>query len=931
MGKLHFLSGPPQGTVVDLTAQEVTIGRSPDNTICINHESISDHHATITRHGQDCILQDAGSAKGVFVGSEKVVVATLKDGDRIAFGPVEARFKTSAPKPPPMPHVFSEDSTPPATKSSVSKLQVVIALLLLIGSGYGIYKKCTNTPTASKPAALSSPAQQPAPSAARIPTPGSEGKLKLNWLDDYAAALKTAEVKKMPVVLDVTTDWCGWSKKMERETFAAPVIQEQLTDCVLCRINPESSKVNEEVAKKYNVEGYPFLLILNYKGEVLAQQDGYQKTEDFDKFLKKHLPAFKNGPLGYQAVQLPADDTLRKAIAQMPKPEALPAHLGSIALLDWADVKVAAAGVTTAQIRIASYVTDPDKTPQPGVYVSYNSSREKVKIKSVRIWNLKGEGRPLDVALAEDEHAYSNQNVYWDVRKITLDVPPLKEGQILDVIEERETKPVMPGQMDWHWNVNHLVTVLGDMTIAFPSSLNLLRQPVRCATPLAEGKSAAGLTQCRLVTSHLNEPESELFSPDSFETWSGYVFCTPTTWNAVAAWYRGLCAGRDQLPAEAKTRVAELKKQHADPEALLQALFDWVTEDIRYVSIAFGQSSHQPHMVADTLQNRYGDCKDQSLLLQALCREAGFPASLVLLGVGYGRHFDTANPNIGTFDHCILEVQVNGKTRYLDPAAGHAKVGWLPLHDSAVQALRIGEKSGDVIVLPPYASPQEKSFQRTEIKLNPNGSATITEIYEVFGPAAHEVKTRMKGYDLKKYRSQLEAAYRRNGQKLLELAMTDPDEKGDCFKSRMGHTVPRFASPFGEGLMFRLGASHKDGQDWTAALDLPRTRPFRFHPADPTVAIYEVELPAGAGLKSKPENLILRNSFLDASRKVVFQGNKITLTETVRTLDARLAASEAAQVAEAFRKLQTHREYAFSVSIPSLPPLGNASPGPVKQ
>ena len=72
------------------------------------------------------------------------------------------------------------------------------------------------------------------------------------------------------------------------------------------------------------------------------------------------------------------------------------------------------------------------------------------------------------------------------------------------------------------------------------------------------------------------------------------------------------------------------------------------------------------------------------------------------------------------------------------------------------------------------------------------------------------------------------------------------------------------------------------------------------------------------------------NKFLDASRKVVCQGNKITLTETVRTLDARLAASEAAHVAEAFRKLQTHREYAFSVSIPSLPSPASSSPGPLK-
>jgi thioredoxin-related protein len=768
------------------------------------------------------------------------------------------------------------------------------------------------------------------PAAAQIPTPGSEGKLKLKWLDDYAAALKTAETEKKPVLLDVTTDWCGWSKKMERETFAASTIQEKLTECVLCRINPESSKANEEVSKQYNVSSYPTLLVLNYKGEVMGKTSGYRSTTDFSKYLKRHLPVFKKWPLGYEPVLLPADDLLRKAIAQMPKPEALPAHLGSMVLLDQANLAIATNGVISGEIRLASYVLDPYKSPQPRVYLNYNSSHEKVTIKSARILDPKGEGRPLDVSLARDEHAYSNQNVYWDVRKITLFVPPLKEGQILDLIVQRETRPVMPGQMSWRWFVSGPTTVLGDLTLTFPSKLNVLRQPVRCTVPLAETTTADGLTQCRLVTSHMNEPEPEWFPPDSFETWSGYEFCTSTTWNDVAAWYRGLCAGRDELPESAKTRVAELKKQNANPEALLQALFDWVTEDVRYVAVTFGRSSHQPHKAADTLENRYGDCKDQSLLLQALCREAGFEASLVLLGVGYARHFDTPNPHIGMFDHCILEVRRQGKTCYLDPAAGHAKVGWLPLVDSSVQALRIGEKSGDVIELPPYAPPREKGLHRTEVKLNPNGSAAITIISEIFGPAAQAAKTRMKGYDLKKYRTQLEETYRKAGQKLLEFSMTDPDEKGDSFKTRMGYTLSRFATPFENGLMFRLGGSQREGQDWTAALDLPRNRPFRFHPTDPAEIVYEIELPAGARLKSKPEDLVLKNSFLSASRKIVCEGNKITLTETEHMLDARMPASASAQVADAFRKLHTHRELSFVVSVPSLPPPDGASPAPTK-
>ncbi len=142
MEKLHFLSGPLRGTTVDLTETETTIGRSSDNTICINDKSVSDHHATITRRGQDFVLQDAGSTKGVYVGSEKVVVTMLKDGNRIAFGSVEARFETSVSHAAPIPESASSASAP-AAKPGLPKLQVAVALLFLFGSGYAFYVKST--------------------------------------------------------------------------------------------------------------------------------------------------------------------------------------------------------------------------------------------------------------------------------------------------------------------------------------------------------------------------------------------------------------------------------------------------------------------------------------------------------------------------------------------------------------------------------------------------------------------------------------------------------------------------------------------------------------------------------------------------------------------------------------------------------------------
>ena len=49
-------------------------------------------------------------------------------------------------------------------------------------------------------------------------------------------------------------------------------------------------------------------------------------------------------------------------------------------------------------------------------------------------------------------------------------------------------------------------------------------------------------------------------------------------------------------------------------------------DDIRYLGIEMGRNSHEPHQPWETLEARWGDCKDKTLLLVALLRELGLEA-----------------------------------------------------------------------------------------------------------------------------------------------------------------------------------------------------------------------------------------------------------------------------------------------------------------
>jgi transglutaminase-like putative cysteine protease/thioredoxin-related protein len=751
--------------------------------------------------------------------------------------------------------------------------------------------------------------------AAQVPNPGSEGKLQLQWLKQYSDARRQAETEHKPLLIDITTDWCGWSKKMDREAFANLAVQKELRSFVLIRLNPEASDENQKIAESFGVDGYPTLVVANSRGEEIGQ-GGYMEAKEMLEFLRRYPPLFKGNPLGYKAVQLAPADPLLKAISKIPAPGLRPTTVGSFVVLDQSSIVLQADGTAKMLARTATLVADPQKGDLPEATGYYVSSRQKLRLKTVRILDTKGAGREVDLKLTKDEHAYSNENVYWDARKVSVELPRLREGQILDVTEERELQPVMPGAYSFRWFTAPKILLSSDLTITFPATLNLQKRSVRCSTEVTESRNADGTLTWRLQTSNAKPYEPALFPPAPYELWEGYDFYTPCTADAIARWFSGLCQGRDELPALVRQRVAALKRANTNQTALLEGLFHWVTKDIRYVSVAFGAASHQPHTVADTLGNLYGDCKDQSFLLQALCHEAGLPASLLLVdATGEGFHED--RPSVQQFDHCIVEAIADGKPYYLDPAAGPTQLGRFPQAYAGTRALKISGHSGQPITLPAYRPLMDQEITQTTIKLNPDGSATVTESAQFLGEKAGEMKTRMKGADPEKVRKSLEASYKRAGRKLLDFYMTPTNALDEAYETRMVYTVPRFGSMTAGGLALKLGG--QANEDWLGALNLPRSQSFRFPATDGSKTLFAVELPAGASLQGRPEDLTIETPFMKATRKIQFTSNRLSATETSRLLEAHLPATDNGKVYEAFRRLAEHRDFTYIVTLPVTP------------
>ncbi|MBF0371791.1 MAG: FHA domain-containing protein [Alphaproteobacteria bacterium] len=91
---LAFLDGQASRHPVTTTA--LSIGRNPDNGLCLANETVSGHHAEIHRQRDGTFaITDLGSVNGVYVNEQRVERHELADGDLIELGEVRLRFESA--------------------------------------------------------------------------------------------------------------------------------------------------------------------------------------------------------------------------------------------------------------------------------------------------------------------------------------------------------------------------------------------------------------------------------------------------------------------------------------------------------------------------------------------------------------------------------------------------------------------------------------------------------------------------------------------------------------------------------------------------------------------------------------------------------------------------------------------------------------------
>jgi predicted component of type VI protein secretion system len=86
MGKLVHFDANGASREIKLDRERITIGRRPDNDVCLPQPPVSGAHAAVVTILADSFLEDLGSTNGTLVNGKAVTKHFLRDGDEIDIG-----------------------------------------------------------------------------------------------------------------------------------------------------------------------------------------------------------------------------------------------------------------------------------------------------------------------------------------------------------------------------------------------------------------------------------------------------------------------------------------------------------------------------------------------------------------------------------------------------------------------------------------------------------------------------------------------------------------------------------------------------------------------------------------------------------------------------------------------------------------------------
>jgi transglutaminase-like putative cysteine protease len=317
--------------------------------------------------------------------------------------------------------------------------------------------------------------------------------------------------------------------------------------------------------------------------------------------------------------------------------------------------------------------------------IDYISSQEEIR--SIEAWTTTPEGvripvQPSAIRDREEDNSGSASE-FSDSRSKVIVYPKVLVGSVLSYkVETNVHTPPYPGEFQFTSYFSERYPFLDkEIVITIPESRKLYIEKKGVSGGLE--KTVEGIAHYRFFYKRDSafSPESDAVEPIHYADF--LAVSTMPDMQALGRVSKSFFAPKVVVTDEIRALALQLTEKipNAGPRRereKVRVLYEWVARNIRYVSIALGNGRLAPNLASDILHNRYGDCKDHVVLLEALLAAVGIPSSPALISSDRSYKFFGIGVH-DPLDHVITYVP--SLDLYLDSTDRFAVFGSLPVSD----------------------------------------------------------------------------------------------------------------------------------------------------------------------------------------------------------------------------------------------------------
>lgn len=404
---------------------------------------------------------------------------------------------------------------------------------------------------------------------------------------------------------------------------------------------------------------------------------------------------------------------------------------------------------TTFNHEVLNVVSYSGITEASQLSISLDSSYQNIEIHHLYIWR-RGEKidytEELDFEIMKNDYSLQD-GIYTGIITLYSILEDIRKDDLIDFSYS------LIGDNPIFNNEKYLFIPLASMSPIDLYSVRVLYgknnyynyECIECDSINFETEISENYNIINLSVKDIKPFEFEYYMPEWVIPYKYFTLSSFNSWKEVNDWAQDVFALEKE--PELNAVFEEIFTGEEEIEEKINKLIDYVQDDIRYMGIETGIGSIKPFHPEKVVKQRYGDCKDKSLLLVSLLKQIGVDEAYpVLVNTTMLHKTDQYLPSNEVFDHCIVTFNYNDTTYWIDPTISQQGGNFKNLYCYDYgKALVIGQSSDSLQIM----DIDSRNLSKTELI----EELTISSFTE---PANLKITSTRYGFDADYRRSFLE-------------------------------------------------------------------------------------------------------------------------------------------------------------------------------